>query len=154
MPDLLFICRANICRSPLAEGVVKKLIREGAFREDWTTGSAGTWAAAGQEAHPHTLAILGEQGIDLSEHRSREVTAEMIAAADIALTMEGGQAEALRAEFPEAADKVYLLSELGGKGWDLVDPVGGTEEDFRETMREIEGYLEGREDVLLKMLRS
>lgn len=133
---------------------MQKLIREGAFKEDWTTGSAGTWAAAGRAAHPHTLAILGEQGIDLSEHRSREVTAEMIAAADLTLTMEAGQAEALRAEFPEAADKVHLLSELGGKQWDLVDPVGGTKEDFRETMDLMEGYLRGREDVLLRLIEE
>ena len=91
MPQILFICQANICRSPLGEGVVIQLLREGEFQGDWTTASAGTWAPAGRGAHPHTLTILKERGIDLSGHRSREVDREDLAAADLVLVMEAGQ---------------------------------------------------------------
>jgi protein-tyrosine phosphatase len=154
MPDLLFICRANICRSPLAEGVVKKLILEGAFEDDWITGSAGTWAAAGRATHPHTLALLKEAGIDLSRHHSREVTAELIEEAKLVLTMESGQAEALRVEFPQAVGKIYMLSELQGIQKDLEDPVGGTREDFQETMDLIEGYLRGAEQKMREMMKD
>ena len=148
MPELLLICRANLCRSPLAEGVVKLLLQEGEFQGNWTTASAGTWAPEGREAHPHTLALLKEKGIDLSGHRSREVTGKILAAADLVLTMEAGQAEALRAEFPEHQGKVHQLSELAGVRRDIPDPVGGTVEDFRETFALIESFLKGREEKL------
>ena len=154
MPELLLICQANICRSPLAEGVVKKLIQEGDFQEGWTTGSAGTWALEGRPAHPYTLALLKEAGIDLNGHRSREVTEKILAEADLVLTMEAGQAEALRAEFPEQAGKVYMLSELAGLRRDVEDPVGGTRGEFEQTAEVIEGYLRGSEAVMLEMMEG
>ena len=148
MPRILFLCQANICRSPLAEGVVKVLVREGDFQEDWTTASAGTWASPGRKAHPHTLTLLKETEIDLSGHRSQEVTGEILAAADLVLTMEAGQAEALRTEFPDQRSKIHLLSELAGIQRDIPDPVGGTVEDFRQTFALIESFLKGREEKL------
>ena len=86
-------------------------------------------------------------------HRSREVSEEMLARADLVLAMESGQAEALRAEFLEQADKVHMLSELKGERRDVEDPVGGSEADFRETVELIEYYINGSEQRLKELAR-
>ena len=151
---VLFICRANICRSPLAEGILGKLTRKGDYQQTWQISSAGTWTEAGQRIHPRAQRILVEKGTDLGEHRSREVTGQLVAGADIILTMETGQAEALRLEFPAAAGKVYPLSVLKGKIRDVADPVGGSDADFRATYEIIEGYLKDSESRLVNLIEE
>ncbi len=75
--------------------------------------------------------VMSQKGIDLSSHRSRRLTAELMKAADVILAMTQYQVEAIRAEFPEVADKTLLISQLIGQAFDIDDPIMGTEEDYR-----------------------
>ena len=62
---VLFVCHANMCRSPLAEGVFAHLVAQRGLEGRFAIDSAGTWAADGVEPHPHSVQIAREHGIDL-----------------------------------------------------------------------------------------
>jgi protein-tyrosine-phosphatase len=145
MGSVLFVCTANRCRSPMAEYLFRERM---AYEEPaWRIESAGTWAADGDPAMPRTEAVLAEVGLDASGHRSRSVDRCDLASFDLILVMEAGHREALSVEFPEVASRIYLLSEMVGKKFDVRDPVAGTTEDYRQTLREIRSLLaqgEGR----------
>jgi len=132
----------------MAVGILHKLIREGKFQTLWEVDSAGTWARGGQKVHPWTERILAESGIDISAQRSKEVTRELMEESDLVLTMEIGQAEALKLDYPDQAGKIAPLSALKQRSSDVADPVRGGEVEFRETYAVIEGYLLGSEEII------
>jgi len=113
----------------------------GPSNSDWCIESAGTWAMDGQQAVTRAQLVLQEIVLDVSEHRSRTVTSDMLLSFNLILTMERGHKEALRIEFPEVARRVYMLSEMIHAMYVIQDPVGGSLADFRETLHEIENIL-------------
>ena len=135
------VCTANVCRSPMAEGLMKKIILQDERFKDWRVTSAGTWAMEGQPATSKTRRVLQERGMDMSAHRARSVDKDMLLASDMIFTMESGHKEALLSEFPSIAGKLFMLSELVGQKRDIVDPMGGDLADFEDTAREIEKIL-------------
>lgn len=143
MPRVLLICTANVCRSPLAQGLLKKQLADKGMGGEWEVSSAGSWTEGGVPVDPLVREMLAGLGIKAGKWRSREVTEEMLAEADLVLTMEAGHQEALQVEFPEQADKVYMLSELAGERKNVMDPVGDDDGKYHEVLGVIEGYLEG-----------
>lgn len=114
----------------------------------WKIESAGTWAIPDQPAASNTRKILLELGQDISDHHSRIVTLKILWAFNLILVMERGHKEALRVEFPQVAGRVYLLSEMIDKNYEIDDPVGGSLDDYRSTARLIERILdEGFETI-------
>ena len=113
MANILIICTANICRSPVAAALLcDRLRRQGLA--DWTVRSAGTWAMEPRGASRYSIDVVRREGLDLSRHRATMVDEPQLANADLVLTMEVGHAEALRAEFPQQAHKVFMLTEMIG----------------------------------------
>ena len=143
MPSILFVCTANICRSPMAAVLFQRLAQEKLADQPWCIESAGTWTRGGQPASAGAQAAMRSRGLDLSRHRSREVTREMLASFDLVLTMERAHQEAIRAEFPQLAGRVFMLSEAAGSRGDIEDPYGGAQADYDETA-----------DLLERLLRS
>lgn len=124
MPEIIAVCTANICRSPVVEAVLRdKLTTEGLG--EWRVRSAGTWAQNGQAASIYSREILAERGLDISNHASQVITEELLSEADLVLCLETGHAEALRAEFPLHAAKIFLLTEMVGHRYSISDPYGG-----------------------------
>ncbi len=122
MPTVLFVCRANQFRSPLAAACFRKELKDRKMDSDWQVLSAGT-AGTGR-LPPLSVAVheADRRGMDLSEHASHGVHAEQMTAADLVIVMEWTQKEALQIEFPESAAKVYLLSEATtGTRFDIPD---------------------------------
>ena len=120
MKNILFICHGNICRSPMAEGLFRKL---SAHHPEWQAGSAGTAAWPGQAASPETLHVLQAHGVNLSCHESRPVTEELMENATDVYAMTESHLAALLANFPEHADKVKLVTcYTGNRG--IADPNG------------------------------
>ena len=139
MKSVIFVCTANRCRSPLAMGLFQDTVKEGL--DDWKIGSAGTWAVEGEPAMSFVQKLLLQKGIDLHEHRSAQVTQELLGQYNLILTMERGHKEGLRIEFPAMAGRIYLLSEMIGQVFDIPDPVGGPPAEYEATLREIDQLL-------------
>ena len=151
MPAVLFVCTANLCRSPMAEALFRSILKQTqADWQEWKTGSAGTWALPGKPAMSYSQAMMKESGLDISRHRSRSISAELLDAADLILTMEASHREAIQIEFPSRSSKVFMLSEMMGKTADVPDPAGKRREDFVEITNLIRQYLiDGFEKILI-----
>ena len=121
----------------MAAALLAQIIQQSGIDRPWQISSAGTWAIPDLPAMSLSQKVMAQKGIDLSNHRSRCLTAELLKTVDVILAMTQYQVEAIRAEFPEAADKTMLISQLIGEAFDINDPVTGTEEDYRRCADEL-----------------
>lgn len=127
MTFLLFVCTANLIRSPLAQAAAQKIVNERGLGAQYRLESAGTWAENGVEILPETLQMARKFELPgLENHRAREVSAELLRQADQVIVMTSNHREALTAEFAWAAPKILLMSEWGADGrYDIPDPAAG-----------------------------
>ena len=126
----------------MAMGLLQeKLHKEGSGGE-YRVHSAGVWGLESQPASTHAREMMAQRGIDISDHRSRDLTAEDVEEADLILAMERGQAEAISLEFPQHACKVHLLSQMIGRYYDIGDPYGSSLQEYRQCAAEIERIIE------------
>lgn len=133
---LLFICTGNTCRSPMAEGLARKL-----FGDLVQISSAGMAAWDGAEISTHTLEILKEQNVDLSKHRARRITEELLADADWVIPMTQAQEEGIKRLFPQYELKTRCLGNWGDHKKDVRDPWMGSLDVYRQTAKEISELL-------------
>ncbi len=138
---ILIVCSANICRSPMAEHLLRRLIHQAGDDERLAVTSAGTWALVGQPASAHAQQLLLEEGLDLGEHRAHNLTQQDVDQAALILVMTRAHREDIQQRFLRTQGKVYLLSQMVGKSYDIEDPFGGTAEDYRYCKEEIESLL-------------
>jgi protein-tyrosine-phosphatase len=139
MRSVLFVCTANICRSPMAMGLMR--VKAQGDKDEWRIDSAGVWAQRGLPAAQYTLEVLHTRGVDLDKYASKPLTVEMIEDFFLILTMERNHQEALHYAFPQHTGKIFMLSQMVGKKNDIVDPVGGPLAEFENTAQEIEQIL-------------
>ena len=109
MPNVLFVCTANQCRSPMAAALFLRQLdrRNLTLQTDWRVSSAGSWAKEGLPAIPNAVRVMREMGLHIERHRSRQVSAELLKPFDLILVMSQHQQEGLQAEFSDLADRVY-----------------------------------------------
>jgi protein-tyrosine phosphatase len=123
MPTIIFVCTANRYRSPMAAACFRRELQRRGVQERWHVLSAGTWAIDGLPAAQEAIYQASRMGLHLAEHASQTITAQLVSAADLIIVMEQGHKEALQAEFPASAGKVYLLSEAAtGNAYEIRDP--------------------------------
>ena len=131
MSEILFVCTGNICRSPMAEGLLK------AMQSDFSVSSAGVSSMEGWNAMPEAIDVMREHGVDISDHSARQVTEEMVRDADLVLGMTRRHREILKHTFPEAEGKIFTLKEFAGTGVDIEDPYGRSRDYYELIAREI-----------------
>lgn len=133
---ILTVCTGNTCRSPMAEGIFRELIKKNVL--DIEVKSAGIYAVNGDKASDNSIIALEEFGIDISEHRSTLVDEALINKADLILTMTKSHKQSLVSRFPSARNKIFLLHEYAeGKAKDVIDPFGGSIGEYKVVRDEI-----------------
>ncbi|MFW5986022.1 MAG: ribose 5-phosphate isomerase B [Halanaerobiales bacterium] len=143
MPNLVFVCTGNTCRSPIAERLFKKMVEEYGLQDDWQVSSAGIAAFPGQTASREAISVLRETGIDLTNHSSRQLTYDIIMKADLILTMTTRHKELINHQFSDENIRIYTLKEFAGEedNLDIIDPFAQSEKKYRETREEIGMYI-------------
>lgn len=124
MIKVLFVCLGNICRSPMAEFVMKDIVRKRGLEERFFIESAATSReAVGEGIYYGTRDILKEQKIPFTEHRARQMTKEDYQKFDYILGMEEKNIVNIKriiGEDPE--NKVYRLLDFSENPRDIIDP--------------------------------
>lgn len=116
----------------MAEALLRQAAGEAGL--EVVAASAGTAANADMEAADHAIVVMKEYGEDLNGHRSQGLTAELVGQQDLLLAMTARHAEDVRRRFPEAAARVYTLSDyVGSQRGDIADPFFGPVEEYRST---------------------
>lgn len=130
--NILFVCTGNTCRSAMAAAIMNKIALDNDL--DVRIDSAGIFAEEGLKASENAVLALNEIGIDLSEHRTKGISEELINSSDLILTMTEGHKRLLKTTAPK---EIFTLLEYAGGSGDVFDPYGGDLEEYRETAKEI-----------------
>ncbi|MFO7154199.1 MAG: low molecular weight protein arginine phosphatase [Caldicoprobacter oshimai] len=146
MKTVLFVCTGNTCRSPMAEALFKDLAKKNGL-DDIKVMSAGLAAIEGDSATPQAIEVMERRGVDLSDHRARNVDASLVEEADLILTMTDRHKSILSSMYPEAASKIHVLKEyveggsVKGELAQILDPFGQPVEVYESCARELEEAL-------------
>lgn len=130
---VLVVCVGNICRSPMAEALLRARLGR---RPRFTVSSAGVSALVGHPADPAALELMRLRGIDITGHRARQVTPDLVAAHDLVLVMERGHEAAVLGIVPQARGKVHSIGKFGN--FDVPDPYRQPRAAFEEALRLVE----------------
>ena len=151
MPSILFVCTANRFRSPIAAALFARRAQLEYPDEDWRVESAGTWAEPGLTVIPSAKWVADHLGLDLEAHKAIRIERELLAGYDLVLVMENNHQEALRVEFPELKDRVFLLAKVAaGLAYDVPDPGVVQGDTFLDIARELSNLIDkGFEEICL-----
>ncbi len=150
MKTILFVCTGNVCRSPMAEALLRHALKGDS---NYRVLSAGLGALDGQPATDTAVEVMAEIGIDLSHHVSQALRVPLVEQADFIFTMTRQQQDAIQTIYPMAAEKTFLLREFESSeviGKDIADPIGQPIEIYRRTRDQIRSALPG----LLEFVRQ
>lgn len=149
--QVTFVCSGNICRSPMGEVILTRLVDEAglADRVRVTSSGTGDWHV-GEGADPRTVDMLERHGYDGSSHRASQFESEVFDNADLVLASDHGHARALRrlARTDEERAKIRLLREfdpaaVAAGTLEVDDPWHGGEAEFARCFREVEAACQG-----------
>jgi protein-tyrosine phosphatase len=140
-PFILVVCTANICRSPVAEVLLRMKLHAAGFK-NWTVVSAGTWAAEGHRAAPFSIDLMAERGLDIRSHRSQPVTERLMQQANLVLCMETGHARTLRQAYPAHQRKTYTIRQMIKKRGSVRDPYGGARRQYERMVAEVDDLID------------
>ena len=137
MKTILFVCTGNVCRSPMAEELLRAAL---GADSNYRVLSAGIGALDGQPVTEESVVAMAELGRDISGHYSQALRVPLVASADFIFTMTRQQQDAIQTLFPMAAEKTFLLREFEDAeiiGKDVADPIGQPLEVYRRTRDQI-----------------
>lgn len=117
----------------MAEALLKDALQD---QQDIIVESAGLGALVDHPASEHAVALMRERGLDISGHRARQITPDMVHSADLVLVMEAGHKRAIDANEPEARGKIYRLGEWQDR--DIEDPYRQSREVFEAALKDID----------------
>ncbi len=142
LSSILTVCTGNICRSPMAEILLRERLKE----EEVEVSSAGLMALVGQPADPLAIALLAERGLDATGHRARQITTEIAIGAELILVMELWQQRDLEKSIPQVKGRVFRLGHW--RKFDIIDPYRKGRESFAEALAAIDRGINNWIEVL------
>ncbi len=148
---ILFVCTGNLCRSVLAEQMLRKRLEaEPGLKIE--VKSAGVAAFPDYAPPDEILEILKGLGIDAGGHLSQPLTRDLVLWADLILTMEAGHQMVAARQFPRAVGKVHVLKSFAKADGerDIADPMGQSKEVYETSAKEISKAI----DKLLEKLKK
>ena len=140
--NILFVCTANICRSPMAAAFFLDLCKK-AGRTDVNVDSAGISAVSGTWASFEAIELMLRNGVNMTAHTSKSLDASLIEWADLIVCMAAQHQNAVVALSPKATSKTRLLLEFSDASGDLPDPFGGTYEYYVACLEKMQPALQG-----------
>ena len=141
---VLFVCTGNTFLSPMAAVLLQRALEARGIAGQVTVASAGTGAWDGAPASEGAYLVGIEECVDLSGHRARLLTRELVNSSDLILVM--SRHHAVRVAELGGADRVHLLGEFAGRAGgatEVTDPFGGELEDYRITLGELRELIDG-----------
>jgi protein-tyrosine-phosphatase len=136
--NILTVCTGNICRSPMAEGILRELLRD---RPSVRVLSAGTHAVVGNPAAEFAILASRERGVDLTDHRARPLDSVLLGSIDVILCMEPSHVEWVLSSDSSVYEKVYNIADFAGRGnsmGKIVDPYGCSLRQYRQCFADID----------------
>ncbi|WP_115778340.1 low molecular weight protein-tyrosine-phosphatase [Paraburkholderia caffeinilytica] len=128
--SILTVCIGNICRSPMAEALIKERL------PDVEINSAGIDALVGRSADKLAIELMGERRISIGGHRAQQLVAPFCTTADMILAMDDSQVAYIGKRYPTCRGKVFKLGKFSD--FDIKDPYGGTRTDFEVCLDSID----------------
>ena len=132
--NILVVCVGNICRSPMAEALLKQRF------PNKNIDSAGVGALVGHSADPAALEIMTKQGIDITSHVAKQIDENLARTADIIFTMSDGQTKWIEERWPFCRGKTFKLGHWISK--DIADPYKHEMSAFETAYQDIVDSLE------------
>ncbi len=136
---IMFVCFGNTCRSPMAEGALRKIL-ENRKISGVDVYSSGTSGGIDFEATPYAVEAAKIWEADISSHRSQPLSAEIIDRTDLILAMERSHCQEVLRLSPDAINRLFLLKKFpvhGCSGEGVDDPIGGSLDMYNQTFLEI-----------------
>ena len=112
MDSILIVCTGNVCRSPIAEGLLRAALEARLGPNAPRVSSAGTMGWSGSPADPNGVEAAAERGVDIADHRARALSSRDVASATLILGMSGEHARDVVAGDPSAAPRTFTLKEF------------------------------------------
>ncbi len=135
--NILVLCTANICRSPLAEGLLKDRLKS---LPSFEVHSAGVAAIAGARAHPIVLDMMRKTGIrNMRGHSARQCNLDLLRQSDLVLVMERGHLQWLAAAYPQFHGRAFLIGHWDNR-CEVPDPIRQPREVFESVFAQLEGH--------------
>ena len=142
---IMIICTGNICRSAMAEAMLKKIIEQEKI-SNVEVCSSGIYAETGDVSTIDAIETMQEYNINLKEHRATNTKESPIQTMDLILCATLSHKILVVQDYPELKEKVYTIKEYAGfvkegKGYDIADPWGCSIATYRKCATEIENCL-------------
>ena len=133
---ILVVCTGNACRSPMAEGFLRKDLSQG---DGFIVKSAGTSAVDGVRPTPYAVDVMKDEGVDISGYLSSALSNDFLKAADLILVMAKMHKDAITETTPELKEKVYLYNDFAslGRNADIIDPIGQPLSVYKDVCNQI-----------------
>ena len=138
--NILVVCVGNICRSPMAEALLKQRF------PNKNVDSAGVGALVGHSADPAALEIMAKQEIDITNHVAKQIDESLAKTADIIFTMSDGQTKWIEERWPFCRGKTFKLGHWQDK--DIADPYKHEKSAFETAYQDIVDSLEQWSDKI------
>jgi len=139
-PTVLLVCTGNVCRSPMAEFLLRRWLGPDS---SWDVISAGVSTFDGLPPSEEAVTALQEKGMDASGHRSRFLNEALVDSADAIVVMTRNHRRMVLDRFPRARERVVLLNEFSPlrKGEDVEDPIGMSQDVYRACRDEMDAAM-------------